>query len=74
MGKRRKGRIEKGMGAHSRRGLRKPQGGPWVDGGIDWRECAGALCEGRGGQASLSSVSGLFRSPTKRTKRTRETR
>jgi hypothetical protein len=26
-GKRRKGRIEKGMGAHSRRGLRKPQGG-----------------------------------------------
>jgi len=28
-GKRRKGRIEKGMGAHSRRGLRKPQGGAW---------------------------------------------
>ena len=29
-GKRRKRRIEKGIGAHSKRGLRKPQGGTWV--------------------------------------------
>ncbi len=28
-GKQRKGRIEKGIGAHFRRGLRKPQGGKW---------------------------------------------